>query len=54
MTGPHVAWRIRVGRYRVVYQIQGNVALVYIVRVAKRADVYRRPETLHGRMRPSE
>lgn len=54
MTGPHVAWRIRVGRYRVVYQIRGNVALVFIVRVAKRADVYRHPETLHGRLRPGE
>ncbi len=54
MTGPHVAWRIRVGRYRVVYQIQGNVALVYIVRVAKRGEVYRQPETLRGRLRPGE
>ncbi len=54
MTGPHVAWRIRVGRYRVVYQIQGNVPVVYIVRVAKRADVYRHPETLHGRLQRSE
>ena len=54
MTGPHVAWRIRVGRYRVVYQIHGNIALVFIVRVAKRDDVYRHPETLQGRLRPSE
>lgn len=54
MTGLHVAWRIRVGRYRVVYQIHGNVALVFIVRVAKREDVSRQPETLHGHLRPSE
>ena len=54
MTGPHVAWRIRVGRYRVVYQIHGNVAIVFIVRVAKRDEVYRQPETLRGRLRPSE
>ena len=54
MIGPHVAWRIRVGRYRVVYQIQGNVTLVYIVRVAKRADAYRQPDALRGRLRPSE
>lgn len=54
MTGPHAAWRIRVGRYRVVYQIQGNVAIVFIVRVAKRDVVYRKLETLQGRLRPSE
>ena len=54
MTGPHVAWRIRVGRYHVVYQIHGNVALVFVVRVAKRDEVYRQPETLRGRLRPSE
>ncbi len=53
MTGPHVAWRIRVGRYRVVYQIQGNAAIVFIVRVAKRGDVYRQAETLYGRLRPT-
>ncbi len=54
MSGPHDAWRIRVGRYRVVYQIHGNVALVFIVRVAKRDEVYRHPKTLRGRLRPSE
>jgi mRNA interferase RelE/StbE len=47
-------WRIRVGRYRVVYQIQGSVAVVAIVRVAKRDEVYRQSQTLRERLRPSD
>ena len=54
MTGPHVAWRNRVDRYRVVYQIRGTVALVYVVGVAKRDEVYRQRETLRDRLRPRE
>ena len=34
-------WRIRVGRYRVVYEIHDEVLVVIIVRVAHRRDVYR-------------
>lgn len=47
-------WRIRAGRYRVVYQIQGRVAVVVIVRVAKREDVYRQSRTLRERLRSSD
>ena len=54
MSGPHDAWRIRVGRYRVVYQIHGNVALIFIVRVAKRDEVYRHGRTLRERLRSSD
>ena len=54
MTGPHDAWRIRVGRYRVVYQIHGTVALVFVVRVGKRDEIYRRREALRERLRPSK
>ena len=42
------------GQYRVVYQIQGAVALVLIVRVAKRDEVYRQRETLRNRIRLAE
>jgi mRNA interferase RelE/StbE len=34
-------YRIRVGDYRVVYQIQDDVLLVLVVRIAGRGDVYR-------------
>jgi len=34
-------WRIRVGYYRVVYEIEGDRLIVLILRVAHRKDVYR-------------
>jgi mRNA interferase RelE/StbE len=34
-------WRIRIGDWRVVYQIQDDKLLVLVVRVAHRSDVYR-------------
>jgi mRNA interferase RelE/StbE len=35
------AWRIRVGDYRVVYQVQRGVLLVLVLTVAHRREVYR-------------
>jgi mRNA interferase RelE/StbE len=34
-------WRIRVGDYRVVYEIRDRVVLVLVLRVAHRREVYR-------------
>jgi mRNA interferase RelE/StbE len=34
-------YRIRQGRYRVLYEIQDAVLLVIVVKVGKRSDVYR-------------
>lgn len=34
-------YRIRVGEYRVVYQIQDNRLIVLVVRIGHRKDVYR-------------
>ena len=34
-------WRIRVGDYRVVYEIQNNVLVVLVVRIAHRRNAYR-------------
>ena len=34
------SYRIRVGDYRVIYEIQDNVLLVTVVRVGHRRDVY--------------
>lgn len=39
LRGAEDAWRIRVGDYRVIYQIVDEVLIVYIVRVAHRKDV---------------
>jgi mRNA interferase RelE/StbE len=42
LTGADNAYRIRVGDYRIVYEIVDRVLIVYIVRVAHRKDVYRK------------
>ena len=38
-------WRIRVGDYRIIYDINDDVLLVLVVRVGHRRDVYRGVET---------
>lgn len=45
------AWRIRVGAYRVLYQIQAE-AVVFIGRVDTRSAAYDHLETLRSRLRP--
>ena len=42
LTNIENAYRIRVGDYRVVYQIVDNILTVFVVRVGHRKDVYRR------------
>lgn len=39
--GDEDLYRIRSGDYRIVYQIEDNVLLVLVVRVAHRKDVYK-------------
>jgi mRNA interferase RelE/StbE len=34
------AWRIRIGDYRVIYQIHDNRLLVLVVRIGHRRDIY--------------
>jgi mRNA interferase RelE/StbE len=34
-------WRVRVGDYRIIYQIEDNRLLIIIIRVAHRREVYR-------------
>jgi mRNA interferase RelE/StbE len=41
LTGPLEGWRIRVGDYRILYQIDDSEQAVTIVRVRHRRDVYR-------------
>ena len=35
------AYRIRVGQYRIIYQIRDDVLVVLILRIGNRRDVYR-------------
>jgi mRNA interferase RelE/StbE len=41
LVGSDHSFRIRVGDYRVVYEIEDDVCLVLILRMAHRKDVYR-------------
>ncbi|MBN2023911.1 MAG: type II toxin-antitoxin system RelE/ParE family toxin [Pirellulales bacterium] len=41
LEGPSSLYRIRVGDYRVIYQIQDAALVVLVVRIGGRGDVYR-------------
>jgi mRNA interferase RelE/StbE len=41
LAGERDRYRVRVGRYRIVYSIADDALLVLVVRVAHRRDVYR-------------
>ena len=41
LTGSEQTWRIRIGNYRVIYNVLSAVLIIEIVRVAHRKDVYR-------------
>jgi len=40
LSGTAEKYRIRQGNYRIVYEIQDDILVVYIVRIADRKDVY--------------
>jgi len=42
LAGDENLWRIRIGDYRVVYEIHDERLVVAVLRVAHRGDVYRR------------
>ena len=42
LAGHENLWRIRMGNYRVVYEIHDNRLVVLVLRVAHRKDAYRR------------
>lgn len=41
LAGSERTYRIRVGSYRVVYEIEDDVLVVLVIRIAHRKDVYR-------------
>ena len=41
MAGDDNLWRVRVGEYRIVYEIHDGLLIVLVLRVAHRRDVYR-------------
>jgi mRNA interferase RelE/StbE len=42
LAGSENVYRVRVGDYRIVYQVFDDVLIVHVVRVGHRRDVYRR------------
>ena len=34
-------WRIRIGNYRVIYEIEDDTKAVIVIKIAHRSDVYR-------------
>lgn len=42
LSGTNEKYRVRQGPYRIVYEIQDEVLVVYVVRIADRKDVYRK------------
>jgi mRNA interferase RelE/StbE len=41
LTGSKYTYRIRLGKYRVVYNVLGDILIIEIIRIAHRKDVYR-------------
>jgi mRNA interferase RelE/StbE len=41
LTGSHCAYRIRVGDYRIIYEVWETTLIVEIIKVGHRRDVYR-------------
>ena len=41
MAGDDDLWRVRVGDFRIVYEIHDDVLLVLVLRIGHRGDVYR-------------
>lgn len=36
------AWRIRIGDYRVIYEIQDNILIVMVIEIGHRRDIYKK------------
>ena len=41
LTGMDGTWRIRIGDYRVVYQVRREILLVLVLKIGHRREVYR-------------
>lgn len=45
LSGASEKYRVRQGDFRILYEIQDDVLLVFVVRIADRKDVYRKGRT---------
>lgn len=44
LSGEETLYRVRVGDYRIVYEIKDDILLVLVIRIGSRGDVYRHLE----------
>jgi len=42
LAGLENQWRVRVGDYRIIYEVRDRVLLVLVIRIGHRRDIYRR------------
>jgi mRNA interferase RelE/StbE len=49
LSGEENAYRIRIGSYRVIYEIKDEELLVYVVKAGARGDVYKKNKYYIGR-----
>jgi mRNA interferase RelE/StbE len=42
LSGEENAYRIRIGTYRVIYEIEDDALMVYVVKAGARGDVYKK------------
>jgi len=40
MTGTKDEYRLRVGSYRVIYSVQDDILMIYVIKIGPRRDVY--------------
>ena len=41
LKGTEKSWRIRIGNYRLIYEIDDSAQAVIVIKIAHRSDVYR-------------
>ena len=41
MVGSEALYRIRIGDYRVIYEVQNKILTVFIIEIGHRKDIYR-------------
>jgi len=41
LKGSEKSWRIRIGNYRLIYEIDDSAKAVIVIKIAHRSDVYR-------------
>lgn len=51
LIGVDDGWRLRVGTYRVLYQVRGDAAMILVARVARRGEAYVHLRSLRQRLR---